>query len=176
MYTRGDFRSHSEEVVVDAGMENLQRNLVAGVAVTTTHASAILTVNRDKKREILLSVISKDSKYRADRMAARIVVDIILKEKNKQQISFADEKVDTMKDVSMPRTFLSMNKHSVTTAEDISKRWGLSIYQAEINLKATTHKLTRSEIITLARRYRADQMFDVLRTHGTMSTDTMDAR
>ena len=81
-----------------------------------------------------------------------------------------------MKDVSMPQTFLSNNRHSSTTEEDLSERWELSISQVALTLKATTHKLTRSEIITLARRYRADQMFDVLRTHGTMSTDTMDAR
>ena len=102
---RGDFGSHNGEVVVHAGMDNLHRRLVAGIAVTATHVSAILTVNRDKKREILLAVISKDKKreillaviskdrkreislsvssndmkYRADRMAAQIVADIISK-------------------------------------------------------------------------------------------------
>ena len=75
--------------------------LVSGMDVTATHASAILTVNRDKKREILLAVISKykkrvlslavsnkdrkreillavsskDSKYRADRMVVQIVAE-----------------------------------------------------------------------------------------------------
>ena len=60
-------------------MDDFHRPLVAGVAVTATHASDILTINRDKKREILLAVISKDSKYRADRMAAQIVADIYKK-------------------------------------------------------------------------------------------------
>ena len=67
--TRGDFRSHSEEVVVHAGMDDFHRGLVACVAVTATRASAIFTVNIDKKREISLSVSSKDRKYRDDRMA-----------------------------------------------------------------------------------------------------------
>ena len=58
--TRGDFRNHSKEVVVHAGIDDFHRRLVAGVAVTATHASAILTVNIDKKREILLAVSSKD--------------------------------------------------------------------------------------------------------------------
>ena len=49
-------------------MEAFHRRLVAGVVVTATHASAILTVNRDKKHEISLAVSSKDRKYRADRM------------------------------------------------------------------------------------------------------------
>ena len=48
--TRGDFRSHSKEVVVHAGMEKFNRRLVAGVAVTVTQASAILIVNRYKRR------------------------------------------------------------------------------------------------------------------------------
>ena len=36
--------------------------------------------------------------------------------------------------------------------------------------------MTISEIMSLARRYRADRMFDAHRIHGTMSTNTMDAR
>ena len=77
--TIGDFRSYSKEVVVHAGMDDFHRRLVAGVAATATQALAILNVNRDKKCEILLAVGSKDSKYRSDRMAARIVEDIISK-------------------------------------------------------------------------------------------------
>ena len=68
--TRGDFRSHSEEVFAHAGMDDFHTRLVAGVAVTATQASDIFTVNRYKKREILLAVSSKDRKYKAERMAA----------------------------------------------------------------------------------------------------------
>ena len=83
-YTRGNFRSHSKEVVVHAGMYNLQRRLVSSVAVTATHVSAILTVNRDKKRKIFLSVSSKYRKYIAEIMAARIVAYKTSKEKTTQ--------------------------------------------------------------------------------------------
>ena len=130
----------NREVVVHAGMKDFHRRLVAGVAVTATHASVILTINRDKKREISLAVISKDKKreislsvsskdrkYRSNRMAARIVVDIISKEKTKQQVYFADEQL-----------YLSDNRHSSTTEEDLSKRWVLSISQAALTLKAMT--------------------------------------
>ena len=133
--TRGDFISHSKDVFVHAGMEDFHRRLVTGVAVTATCASAILNINRDKKRERTLTVNSKDRKYRADIMAARIVADMILKEKTTQQVSFADEKVDTMQYVSIPQTFLSKNRHYSTTSEDISKRWGLSISQDAITTK-----------------------------------------
>ena len=50
--TIGDFRSHSEEIVVHVGMDDFHMRLVAvvyGVAVTATHASAILNVHRDNK-------------------------------------------------------------------------------------------------------------------------------
>ena len=76
----------------------------------------------------------------------------------------------------MPRTFLSKNRHSSTTAEYIIKIWGLSISQAALTLKLTTQKLNRSAIMSLAQRYRDNRMFDVRRIHGTISTDTMDAR
>ena len=135
-----------------------------------------MTVNRDKNIEISPAVSSKDRKYRAERMAARIVAAIISKEKITQQVSFSDEQVDTTKDVSMPLTFLSKSEHSSTTSEDFSERWGLSISQAALNLKEKTQNMTRSAIITLARRYRYDWMFDICRIHGTMFTDTMDSR
>ena len=57
--TRGDFISHSKEVVVHAGMDNFHRHLLSGVTVTVARVSALLTVNRDKKRERLLAVSSK---------------------------------------------------------------------------------------------------------------------
>ena len=35
--TRGDFRSHSEELVVHAGIDNFYRHLVVGIDITATH-------------------------------------------------------------------------------------------------------------------------------------------
>ena len=40
----------------------MNRRLLSGLVVTATHASAVLTLDRDKKREILLAVSSKDKK------------------------------------------------------------------------------------------------------------------
>ena len=89
--TIGEFISHSKELVVHAGTEKFHRRLVAGVDVTAARASDILTINRDKKREILLGVSSKDRSDRADIMAAQIVSDFISREKRTKQVSFADE-------------------------------------------------------------------------------------
>jgi hypothetical protein len=94
----------------------------------------------------------------------------------KPQNGQEEEQADILTDIGLPRTFLSSKRHSSTTPEDLSERWGLSLAQATLTLKATTQKLVRSAVMPLARRYRADRMFDVRRVHGMMSTDTMDAR
>ena len=70
--------------------------------------------------------------------------------------------------------FLSENTHSSTTEEDLSDRWGLIISQAALTLKSSTPKLTIPEIMPLTQRYRADQMFNARRIHGTMSNNTID--
>ena len=75
----------------------------------------------------------------------------------------------------MPRMFLPNNRYSSTTAEDLSKRWGLSISQAALTLKAMTQKLTRSTLMPLSQRYRSDRMFGVHMIHWTMYINTMDA-
>ena len=141
--TRGDFRSHSKEVVVHASMDDFHRRLVSGVTVTAACVLAILTVNRYKKCEILLALSSKYRSDRSDIMEARIVSDIITKEKATKQVSFVDEQVDTVQDVSMPWTFLSNHRNFSTTEEDLRERWGISISQDALTLESITQKLTR---------------------------------
>jgi hypothetical protein len=80
------------------------------------------------------------------------------------------------RDIQAPYTFLSSDRHSNTTPEDLSERWGLSVAQAALTLKATTRHLLRSALMPLARRYRADRMFQPNRLQGTWATDTMDMR
>ena len=154
-----EFRSHSKEVVVHAVMDNFHRRLVAGAAVTTERVSGILTINRDKKCEISPAVRSKDRSDRDYRMTAQIVSDIISKENRKKQVSFADEKVDTIQDVSMPHMFLCKNRHYITREEDLSESWGLSISQAALTIISTTQKLAISALMQLSQRYRTYRIF-----------------
>jgi len=79
-------------------------------------------------------------------------------------------------EMESPYTFLSKDRHSQTTPEALSERWGISIAQAKLTLKATTRRLVRSALMPLARRYRVDRMFDLPRVRTSMATDTMDAR
>ena len=79
-------------------------------------------------------------------------------------------------EIQAPYTFLSSDRHSSVTPEDLSERWGLSLAQAALTLKATTRFLLRSALMPLARRYRADRMFQANRLQGTWATDTVDMR
>jgi hypothetical protein len=79
-------------------------------------------------------------------------------------------------EIQAPYTFLSTDRHSSVSPADLSERWGLSVAQAALTLKATTRHLLRSAIMPLARRYRADRMFEPNRLQGTWATDTMDMR
>ena len=73
-----------------------------------------------------------------------------------------------------PRTFLSNERHSNTSPEDLSETWGISVQQAKMTLDATTQRHGRSAIMPLSRRYRLDRMYEPKRLRCQMSADTMD--
>jgi len=80
-------------------------------------------------------------------------------------------------DQIMPtRTFISSERHTNTTAEDLSEIWNISVDQARMTLDATTQHHVRSAIMPLSRRYRTDRMFEPKRRLGIMASDTMDPR
>ena len=170
----GDIRNSEEVIVHD--MDGFNRRILSSVRVTGESALRDNLLEKKRKREVAATVRGIDmiDHKRAATMAARIVADIMSEKPKSLGNEGAQE--ETVQDIELPKTFLSTNRHSSTTAEDLSERWSLSLAQAAMTLKATTQKLTRSALMPLARRYRADRMFDVRRLHGTMSTDTMDAR
>ena len=79
-------------------------------------------------------------------------------------------------EMNSPPTYISTERHSDISPEDLSERWQLSIAQAKLTLGATTQRLSRSAVMPIARRYRVDRMFGVRRLRCNISTDTMDAR
>ena len=79
-------------------------------------------------------------------------------------------------EVTPTRTFISKERHSTVTPEELSERWNISVAQAALTLKATTRRLKRSALMPIARRYRVDRMFGVRRLKCSIATDTMDAR
>ena len=62
-------------------------------------------------------------------------------------------------DVLITHTFQSSDRHSDVTAQDLSKRWGISISTTTNTLKKTTQKLLSSAVLPASRRYRTDQVF-----------------
>ena len=75
-----------------------------------------------------------------------------------------------------PCKFISSERHSNNTSEDLSERWIIIIAQEKLTLKATTQRLKQSEVMPLSRRYRADRMFGVKRLDCIMATDMMHAK
>jgi len=73
-----------------------------------------------------------------------------------------------------PKTFISNERHSNTSPEDLSETWGISVQQAKMTLDATTQRHGRSAIMPLSRRYRLDRMYEPKRLRCQISADTMD--
>jgi hypothetical protein len=79
-------------------------------------------------------------------------------------------------DLPQTKSFQSKGRHSSVTPADLSERWQIGLDQATETLKRTTQRLTRSAVMPLARRYRADRHFQTKRLNGMWASDTMDGR
>ena len=83
---------------------------------------------------------------------------------------------DNTQDVPLPRTFASGKRHTDVSAQELSERWFIGIAQAKDTIRVTTQNYTRSAILPLSRRYRADRVFEKPLLRGDFYTDTMDGR
>ena len=81
-----------------------------------------------------------------------------------------------MPDLPQAKSFQSKGRHSSVSPADLSERWQIGLEQAKETLKRTTQRLTRSAVMPLARRYRADRHFQTKRLDGMWASDTMDGR
>ena len=75
-----------------------------------------------------------------------------------------------------PKAFISTERHTNTTPEDLSETWNISVEQAAMTLQATTQNHVRSAVMPLSRRYRTDRMYEPKRLRCDMASDTMDPR
>ena len=82
----------------------------------------------------------------------------------------------TKDDLPMAKTFHSAERKQNVSAADISKRWFIGLQQAAKTIKATTQRLLWSAILPLARRYRADRMYERPRFRVVIYTDTLNGR
>ena len=73
-------------------------------------------------------------------------------------------------------TFQSKSRHSSVTPEYLSERWLIGLKQAKDTIRNTTQRILHSALLPLARRYRADRMYERPRIRGVVYTDTMDGQ
>ena len=73
-------------------------------------------------------------------------------------------------------TFQSKGRHSSVSPQDLSERWFIGLKKAKDTIKNTTQRILRSALLTLARRYRADRMYERPRIRSTIYTNTMDGQ
>ena len=73
-------------------------------------------------------------------------------------------------------TFQSKGRHSSVSPQDLSERWFIGLKKAKDTIKNTTQRILRSALLPLARRYRADRMYERPRIRSTIYTDTMDGQ
>ena len=65
-----------------------------------------------------------------------------------------------VQDVIAAQTFDSKERHTSVTPQDLSERWCIGLRQAIETLKRTNQRIVRSALMPLARRYRADKMYE----------------
>ena len=71
------------------------------------------------------------------------------------------------------RSYTSKGRHKQLTSLQLAEDWCIGYRRAEATLKATTQNATRSAILPISRRYRADRRYNVKRLNGKFSTDTI---
>ena len=144
-----------EDTIFDTQPFNDQ--LVASVRITADQAMIAESKEEQRKRTVAKLISATNKKPdQADDTAPEAPIDPAT--------------------IKVQNTFLSSERHTNTTAEDLSKRWSISVAQAALTLKSTNQILKRSALMPLSRRYRADRMFGVKKLNCMMATDTLDAR
>ena len=73
-------------------------------------------------------------------------------------------------------TFQSKSRHSSVSPQDFSERWFIGLKKAKDTIKNTTQRILCLALLPLARRYRADRMYERPQIRGVVYTDTIDGQ
>ena len=76
-------------------------------------------------------------------------------------------------EVPSRKSLVSRERHPTITPENLAELWCIGPNKARATLHATTQMATRSAVLPISRRYRADKMYGVKRLNGKFSTDTL---
>ena len=144
----GDTPVVDEEDVI-FNKKDFNKRIVDNVRVSGTQANKIEGSTIDDQRRVAELVTNK-----------RISETINNKKQGKNVTEgVVQDPPDQPEKLKQPRTFISSERHSNTTSEDLSERWSISVAQTKLTLKATAQRLKRVLVMPLIGRYRADRMF-----------------
>ena len=79
-------------------------------------------------------------------------------------------------DVADRRTLVSEERHSKFNEDTLANRFGISGKKARATLEVTHQKGTRSALLPLSRRYKADRRYKLRRLEDKFATDTFYAK
>lgn len=74
-------------------------------------------------------------------------------------------------DVPTRHTMISSDRHSKLTVDTLAELWCIGPKCAQATIDATSQRYTRSAILPIARRYRADRMYNVKQLNWKVATD-----
>ena len=97
----------------------------------------------------------------------------MLKEMSTRHIQQASHIEVTQEDIPARRSFISHDRHKRQSADNIAELWCIGKNRAMAALDAATQCGTRSAILPLSRRYRADRRCNLRRLTGDFSTDLL---
>ena len=83
---------------------------------------------------------------------------------------------DSLEDIPTRQTYTSTERHVNMSAEVLADRFGIGLERARQTLKETNQIGTRSALLPISRRYRADSQFGVRRLNGKFATYTIWAK
>ena len=126
--TSGGAQLNSEEVITH-DIEEFHHRLLSSVRVTEESALKSNILEKKRKREVAASIseVKRIDYEKAKTMAARIVSDIMSDDKEENNGPCIEIEEEPIQDIEQPKTFLSANRNSSTTTEDLSERWGLCL-------------------------------------------------
>ena len=76
-------------------------------------------------------------------------------------------------DLPARKTFVSTDRHKQAAAMTLCENWCIGPKKAFATLQATTQRGTRSSILPLSRRYKADRYYNIKRLNSKFASDTV---
>ena len=89
------------------------------------------------------------------------------------EVSWYDE---SLEDLTTRQTYTSTERHIKPSTEVLADHFAIGLHRAKETLKATLQRGTRSAILPISRRYRADRQYGIKRLNGKFATDTLWAK